>query len=314
MRPDEFQRIGVVGTGLIGASWAAYFLSRGFDVQATDPAPEAEAALRRDVERMWTALTRIGLAPGASLDRLSFHADLETVLTDVDFVQESGPERLPLKRALMARIADCVGEDVLIATSSSGLLISEIQEGATHPERFVLGHPFNPPHLLPLVEVVGGRQTSHATVDAAMTFYAAIGKKPIRLQREIRGHIANRLQAALWREAISLVEQGVATAADVDTAIAHGPGLRWALLGPFANLHLSGGPGGIGHTIDHLGPAIEDWWRDLGSPSLDARVRTSVVDGVSNALARTDHAAMVAQRDALLLALLEMKRSAPALP
>jgi carnitine 3-dehydrogenase len=312
--PQAFGRIGVVGTGVIGAGWAAYYLARGFDVAATDPAPGAEAALRALVDRMWMSLTRIGLADGASRDRLTFDADLSRALAGVDFVQENAPERLDLKRRLLRDISAAVRDDVIIATSSSGLLISEIQDAATHPERVVLGHPFNPPHLIPLVEVVGGRRTSAPVIAATVDFYRSIGKKPIHLQREVKGHVANRLQAALWREAFYLVDQGVATVADIDAAIAHGPGLRWALLGPFINLHLSGGAGGIGHMIDHLGPAIEDWWRDLGELTIDADVRAKLVDGVRDELSRVSVDLMTEERDALLIELLGRKAASTSLP
>jgi carnitine 3-dehydrogenase len=312
--PQAFRRIGVVGTGVIGAGWAAYYLARGFDVAATDPAPGAEAALRALVGRMWVSLRRIGLADGASLDRLTFDAELSRALDGVDFVQENAPERLELKRRLLRDISAAVRDDVIIATSSSGLLVSEIQDAATHPERVVLGHPFNPPHLIPLVEVVGGRRTSATVIEATLDFYRSIGKQPIHLRREVKGHVANRLQAALWREAFYLLDQGVATVADIDAAIAHGPGLRWALLGPFINLHLSGGAGGIGHMIDHLGPAIEDWWRDLGELTIDAELRAKLVDGVRDELSRVSVDVMTDERDALLIDLLGRKAVSTSLP
>lgn len=308
------RKIGIVGTGVIGASWAAYYLARGFDVSATDPAPGAEAKLRELVARAWKSLERIGLAPGASPDRLAFEADLAAALAGVDFVQENGPERVDVKRQLLAAISAAVGGEVIIASSSSGLAISEIQGAATGPGRVVLGHPFNPPHLIPLVEVVGGKQTAPEVVERTLQFYAAIGKKPIRLRQEIKGHIANRLQAALWREAFHLVAQGVATVADVDTAIAHGPGLRWALLGPFMNLHLSGGAGGIGHMIDHLGPPIESWWRDLGDLSFTPQLRAEAVSGVDDELTGRALAEVTEARDDVLVRLLSMKAAAKALP
>lgn len=306
--------IAVVGCGVIGASWAAHFLARGFDVAVTDPGEGAEQRLRDAVDAAWPVLERIGLAVGASRERLRFEIDLAQAVKDADFVQENGPERLGIKRDLIARIDAAVKDDALIATSSSGLLISELQDAARRPERVLVGHPFNPPHLIPLVEVVGGALTSPESIDRALGFYAAIGKKPIHLRREVKGHVANRLQAALWREAFHLVDQGVATVADVDAAIAHGPGLRWALLGPFLNLHLSGGAGGIGHTIDHLGPPMEDWWRDLGDPSLSGTLRAKAVEGVGEELTGRSLPALVRQRDDVLLALLALKSSADVLP
>lgn len=314
MSKNEFKKIGIVGTGVIGASWAAYYLSKGFDVAATDPAPGAEETLRSLVKSFWEPLTRIGLAEGASQDRLSFSADLAVALKDVDFVQENGPERVDIKRALLQSISSHVRKDVIIATSSSGILISDIQDAAINPARIVLGHPFNPPHLIPLVEIVGGKQTSQEVVQKTMSFYASIGKKPIHIRREIKGHIANRLQAALWREAFYLVDQGVASVADIDTAIAHGPGLRWALLGPFMNLHLSGGADGIGHVIDHLGPPIESWWRDLGDLSFTPDVRAKAVEGVEVELEGRQIGAVQSARDDVLIQLLSVKSAARSLP
>jgi carnitine 3-dehydrogenase len=171
----------------------------------------------------------------------------------------------------------------------------------------VLGHPFNPPHLIPLVEVVGGERTSAETIERTMAFYAAIGKRPIHVKREVRGHIANRLQAALWREAFHLVNEGVASVADIDTAIAHGPGLRWAVMGPFMNLHLSGGAGGIAHVLAHLGGPIEDWWKDLGAPSMTEELKEKVAEGVAEELGARRVADLEAARDILLLNLIRAK-------
>jgi 3-hydroxyacyl-CoA dehydrogenase len=304
----------VIGTGVIGASWAAYFLSRGLEVAATDPAPGAEAALRRAVTAHWPAMERMGLAESASPDRLRFAPSPEAALEGAQFVQENGPERLDIKRELFRRIDAAAPPDVVLASSSSTLLMSEVQTACAQPGRVVLGHPFNPPHLIPLVEVVGGRATTDAAIDRAMEFYAAIGKKPVRLRREVTGHVANRLQAALWQEAVHLVESGVATVADVDTAIAHGPGLRWALLGPFLNLHLSGGKGGIEHLLAHLGPPVEAMWRDLGTASLTSEVQRMVTSGVREELAPLDEGEMVQQRDDVLLALLRLKAASSGLP
>jgi 3-hydroxyacyl-CoA dehydrogenase len=283
-------------------------------VSATDPAPDAEAKLRAAVAAHWPVLAQFGLAEGASPDRLAFHAEPERAVEAADFVQENGPEREDLKQDLFRRLDAAAAPDVILSTSSSGLLVSRIQTACRHPERVVLGHPFNPPHLIPLVEVVGGEQTSPEAVDAAVAFYAAIGKRPIRLRREIKGHVANRLQAALWREAFSLVESGVATVADIDTAIAHGPGLRWAILGPFVNLHLSGGSGGIAHVINHLGPGMETWWNDIGSPKLTPELRDKVAEGVAEELAQTPLPAMTQARDAILMELIRRKAESDKLP
>jgi len=311
---NDINCIGVVGTGVIGASWAACFLARGFDVSATDPMPGAEAKLRAAVGAHWPILTQMGLAEGASVERLRFSSDLAQALAGVDFVQENGPEREDLKLALFRDMDALLPPDVILASSSSGLMMSRVQAACAHPERVVLGHPFNPPHMIPLVEVIGGALTSPRTVERAMAFYAAIGKRPIHVRKEVPGHIANRLQAALWREAFHLVEQGVATVADVDTAIAYGPGLRWALMGPFMNLHLSGGEGGIGHMLEHLGGPIESWWDDLGTPRITEALKAQLAAGVDAALAGRDGAQLAPARDALLAGLLEAKAGTDKLP
>lgn len=307
------KRVAVVATGVIGASWAAYFLARGLDVDAWDPSPGAQERLRAAVAAHWEALSRQGLADGAHLDRLRWHDRLEDALAQADFVQENGPERLDAKVELFRRMDAAAPAHAILASSTSGLAISDIQQACARPERVVLGHPFNPPHLIPLVEVGGGQRTAPEAVGQAMAFYAHIGKRPIQVRREIKGHIANRLQAALWREAFHLVNEGVATVSDIDTAIAQGPGLRWALMGPFMNLHLSGGEGGIAHLLAHLGGPIEDWWRDLGAPSMDAALQHQVVDGVAQALGTRQATELARARDALLIDLLRAKQSSGAL-
>jgi len=310
----EVKRVAVVGTGVIGASWAAYFLAQGLDVEATDPSPGAEQRLRETVARLWPSMERIGLRPGASQDRLRFHADLLDALKDVDFVQENGPENLEFKIDLFGRMDAALPADVVLASSSSGLLISKVQSACRHPQRVVLGHPFNPPHLIPLVEVIGGEHTSPELLKAAMDFYTAIGKSSVNPRKEVKGHIANRLQAALWREAFHLVDQGVATVRDIDVAISQGPGLRWALLGPFMNLHLSGGQGGIEHLLDHLGGPIEDWWKDLGDPSMTPELKAKVAQQMREVLATEDEARFVPERDRLLLDVIAAKKESGQLP
>jgi 3-hydroxyacyl-CoA dehydrogenase len=301
------KRVAVVATGVIGASWAAYFLARGLNVDATDPSPGAEEGLRAAIAQHWPTLERFGLVAGASQDRLRFHARLEDAVAGADFVQENGPERLDIKAEMFRRMDAAAPARTILASSSSGLAISGVQSQCAHPERVVLGHPFNPPHLIPLVEVVGGERTSAEVIERTMAFYASIGKRPIHVKREVKGHIANRLQAALWREAFHLVEQGVASVADIDAAIAHGPGLRWAVMGPFMNLHLSGGAAGIAHVLDHLGGPIEEWWHDLGSPSMTPALRQQVVLGVADEQGAKKTSDLEAARDVLLLDLIRAK-------
>ena len=313
MNETEIDRVAVVATGVIGASWAAYFLARGLYVVATDPSPGAEERLREAVAEHWPTLERFGVAAHASPDRLVFESTLEDALKDARFVQESGPEREDFKIELFRRMDAATSPDAILASSSSGLAVSRIQSACAHPHRVVLGHPFNPPHLIPLVEVIGGELTSAETIERTMAFYAAIGKRPIHVRREVKGHIANRLQAALWREAFHLVEQGVATVADIDVAIAHGPGLRWAVMGPFANLHLSGGAGGIEHVLAHLGGPIEAWWDDLGAPRMSDELKSRVVGQVRDALGERTAAELGSARDALLLDLIRAKAAWPVL-
>jgi carnitine 3-dehydrogenase len=309
-------RVAIVGAGVIGASWATAFLARGMDVVASDPAPGAEEALRKAVDAQWPAMQQIGLSPAASMERLRFVASPEDAVADAGFVQENGPERLDIKRDLFRRLDEAAPPDALLATSTSTITISEFQDACTrHPERVVLGHPFNPPHLIPLVEVGGGKQTALDAIERALNFYRSMGKHPIHLRREITGHVANRLQAALWQEAFNLVKAGVASVADVDAAIAHGPGLRWSLLGPFMNLHLSGGVGGVGALFGKpLWQATEGMWRDLGSVTVDADLGARVAAGVSDELGERNLAEVIRQRDEVLVKLLKLKNEQNALP
>jgi len=316
MSGKAIERVAITGTGVIGASWATAFLGHGLHVTASDPAQGAEERLRRTVAAQWPAMEALGLAPGATIDRLQFAASPEAAVADAQFVQECGPERLDLKRELFARLDDAAPADAILATSSSTITVSEFQDAcARHPGRVVLGHPFNPPHLIPLVEVAGGRATSAGAIERALGFYRSIGKHPIHLKKEIRGHVANRLQAALWQEAFHLVATGVASVADVDAAIAHGPGLRWALLGPFVNLHLGGGEGGISALFGKpLWQATESMWRDLGTATVDAALGRRVADGVAEELAGREQAGVVAGRDKALIKLLQLKAAADQLP
>jgi carnitine 3-dehydrogenase len=225
MQQSSIRRVAVVGTGTIGMSWAATFLSRGLAVTASDPAPEAEARLRHFIDAAWPVLARLGpIGETPPHHLLIFCADVETAAAAADFVQENAPEREAVKQELLARIDAVLPPEIVIASSSSGLLISRLVASCGHPERIVIGHPFNPPHLIPLVEVVGGAQTAPAAIERAIAFYSSIGKRPIHIRREVAGHVANRLQAALWREAVHLLASGVASVADIDTAISEGPG------------------------------------------------------------------------------------------
>jgi 3-hydroxyacyl-CoA dehydrogenase len=296
-------RVAIVGTGTIGAGWATHYLARGFDVIATDPAPGAEAALRAYVDAAWDTATALGLSQGASRDRLEFTTDMHKAVGDADFVQENAPERPELKIRLFADIDEATPPDAIIASSTSGITMSEIQAGCRHPERSVIGHPFNPPHLIPLVEVVGGRRTAPETVEDAMAFYAAIGKRPIHLKKELPGHVANRIQSALYREVVHLIDQGVLDVADADDAVSWGPGLRWGVMGPSLLWHLAGGEGGIEHFMDHLMDPMAAGWAGLGNPRLTPELKQRIVEGVLDEANGQSIDELAAKRDAMLVAL-----------
>jgi 3-hydroxyacyl-CoA dehydrogenase len=300
---ESVSRIAIVGTGTIGASWAAQYLARGFDVIATDPASGAEEKLRSYVDASWDALTTLGLSPGASRDRLRFTSDMREALADADYVQENAPERPEFKVKLFAEIDDATPAEAIIASSSSGITMSVIQAECKRPERTVIGHPFNPPHVIPLVEVVGGAKTSPDTIQDAMSFYASIGKRPIHLKKELPGHVANRLQAALYREVAYLIGEGVLDVADSDDAVSWGPGLRWGVMGPNLLWHLGGGEGGIDHFMDTLMDPLVAMWKSLGNPEMTPELKRTIVDGVLQEADGRSVDELAADRDAMLLAL-----------
>ncbi len=300
------KRVSVIGAGTIGSSWAAYFLARGFEVGAYDPSPNGEAFARGFIDNAWPTLEKLSaVQPGADRKRFEFFKDPAAAARGATFVQESGPEREDTKIELFATLDAALPPETVIATSSSGLLVSRVSAKCKHPERCVIGHPFNPPHLIPLVEVVGGAKTSPAAVAQAMEFYRGIGKHPIHIKKEVRGHVANRLQAALWREAIHLVTEGVVSVADADAAIAYGPGLRWALMGPHLTFHMAGGEGGMKHFMDHIGPAIQGWMDDLGKPTLTPQTQQKIIDGVAEEAAGRSMAELQRWRDRKLIDILK---------
>lgn len=304
----------VLGTGVIGASWATLFVSKGINVFASDPAPGAESRLREQVGRDLAVLSQAGLSGDVKLGDLHFCEDPREAAGNAQFVQENGPENPEVKISLFRHIESALADDTVVASSSSMLEISPIQECLDHPEHFILGHPFNPPHLIPLVEVVGGKFGGLWAVKKAMDFYTAVGRKPIHLIKEVKGHVGNRLQAALWKEAFHLVETGVVSIEEIDIALAHGPGLRWALLGAFLNLHLSGGEGGIRHTFEHLGVVIETLWKDAGEPADPAAAFDLIAKEMDRRMATMDLSLLVKERDRLLLALLCDKAGCVCIP
>ncbi|MBR0694723.1 3-hydroxyacyl-CoA dehydrogenase NAD-binding domain-containing protein [Bradyrhizobium lablabi] len=307
-KTNPIRRVTIIGTGVIGASWAAQYLAKGLEVVATDIAPDAEAALRKFVKSAWPALERLGLSPGASLANLKFTADLAEAVVGVDLVQENGPERLDFKQNLYKQLDELLPPDVIIASSSSGIKMSDIQSGvALHPERCVIGHPFNPPHLIPLVEVVGGTKTSEHTIQRAIAFYKSIGKKAVRLNKEMPGHVANRLQGALAREVYYLIAEDVLSAADVDDALSWGPGLRWGIMGNMMLNHLGGGAGGIEHFFHQFAGPMNTSWKTLGSPDLTPEVQKKLIDGVRAEVGSRTIEELEAERDEILLSLIELR-------
>jgi 3-hydroxyacyl-CoA dehydrogenase len=311
MSNKPIRRIAIIGTGVIGASWSALFLAKGLEVMATDVAPNAEAELRRFVDAAWPTLKRLGLAPGASQSRLKFTAALAEAVKGADLVQENGPERIDFKQKLYGQLDDLLPPDVIIASSSSGLTMSEIQLGAaSHPERCVIAHPFNPPHLIPLVEIVGGAKTSEETIRRAAEFYTSIGQRTVRLNKEMPGHVANRLQAALAREVYYLIAEGVVSAADVDTALCWGPGLRWGIMGNMMLNHLGGGQGGIEHFFQQFTGPMTAWWKVLGQPVLTPEVQKKLIDSVHAEVGSRSIDELAAERDEMLMGLIELRSRA----
>ena len=306
---DEIRKVTIIGTGVIGASWAAFYLAHGLDVAATDIAPDAEAQLRHFVDDAWPALTQLGLAAGASRERLTFSADLHKAITGADFVQENGPERQDFKIKFFAELDANLPVTTILASSSSGLPMSVIQYACKNPGRCVIGHPFNPPHLMPLVEVVSGEKTDQDTIARTMNFYASLGKRPIHIRKEVKGFVANRLQAALWREIFFLLSEGVADVAAVDDAVSWGPGLRWGLMGPNMLAHLGGGQGGIQHAIDHLFHPMTTWWA-TSDPVLTADLEKKIADGTLKMAGRRSITQLERERDTMLMELLATRSKA----
>ena len=300
-------RIAIVGTGVIGASWAAYYLSHGFDVVATDPGPQAEANLRKYVDDAWPLLTQVGLSAGASRNRLTFSPDMNRALAEADWVQENAPERPDFKIKLFAQMDEATPPDSILASSSSGITMDVIQSGCKRPERCVIGHPFNPPHVVPLVEVVGGAKTSEATIERAMAFYADIGKKPVRLHKALPGHVANRFQAALYKEVLYLVQQGVLSVADADVAVCYGPGIRWGVMGPSLQWHVGGGQGGIQHFMEHLMDPLAGMMKTLGTPEITPQLKQTVVDAVLKEAGGRSVEQLAREENAVLIALLKQR-------
>jgi carnitine 3-dehydrogenase len=306
--PRDVRRVGVIGTGVIGGGWAAHFLRMGLDVVAFDPAPGAEVRLRALVANAWPTLERLGLRDGADPGRLTFAADLPTAADGVEFIQESTREDGPSKIRILAEIDAAADPTTVIASSTSGFSMTMLQRDAARAERLVVGHPFNPPYLIPLVEVVGGERTDPAAVDWAVDFYNHVGKYGLKMTRELPGFLANRLQEAMWREALHMVASGEATVEEIDASVTYGPGLRWALMGPCLTFHLAGGQGGMGYMLDHFGAALLEPWTRLDAPELTPELRERMVDGCLREAAGRSIADLERERDAFLVDLLALRQ------
>src|SRR5262245_1691048 len=300
---SDFQNTAVLGDGVIGMSWAALFVAWGRNVAVFDTLVRAEESTRDYIEIAWPALRELDLIKSGAPGKLTFHKSAVEAVREADFIQENVPERIEIKKALFAEIEPSLRPDAIVASSASGLTLSEMQAGWSKPSRFVLGHPFNPPHLIPLVEVMANHLTRSDVAESAERFYRDVGKITIRVQREVPGHVANRPQAALWREALHLVKSGVASVQDVDTAVWAGPGVRWAAMGPTMLFHLGAGAGGIAAFCERYTPSFNRWWDDLGTLHLDETLAKELGAGMAENVGTQTTAELSAKRDALIVAM-----------
>ncbi len=305
---QSFDRVAVLGAGVIGASWTALFLAHGLHVDVFEPAPDGESSVRDYIREAWPTLQALGVAERGDPEALTFHNDAGHAVKAAQFVQENVPERLAVKHALFAAIEPHLAPEAIVASSASGLMVSEMQAAWKDPSRFMLGHPFNPPHLIPLVELLVNDRTADGVLETAEAFYAQVSKVTIRVMREVPAHVSNRLQAALWREAIHLVQSGVATVEDVDKAVWAGPGLRWAAMGPTMLFHLAAGAGGLPEFYNRYGDSFNRWWDDLGTPVLDDKLAKQLADGIDEQTRENDVTTAAAERDAMIVAMLNAKK------
>ncbi len=306
--PEQIRTVAVIGAGLIGGGWAAVFLANGLAVRVADPARDTEAKLRRHIAAALPQLRSLNLPACANDDALTFHSTAEEAAAGADFIQENAPERESVKQELYRRLDAVAPADVLIASSTSSLPITTLQSHAVHAGRCVLGHPFNPVHLIPLVEVGGGAATDPEAITTALAFYRHIGKYPIWLQGEIFGHVANRLASAMFREAVHLVNEGITDVAGIDDALRFGPALKWAIQGQFMTYYTSGGDGGMAAFLDKYGPGQEARWRILGSPALTPEVKAKIVTQTEVCVAGRSPEQIAEEQDARLLRLLQVMR------
>ncbi len=305
---QNFDTVAVLGAGVIGASWSALYLAAGLKVKVFDVAEDIEVKVNAYVDNAWPTLEQLGLTETDDRTRISFHDRASDAVQGADFVQENVPERIEIKHALYREIEPELSAGTIVASSTSGLLVRELQRGWHNPGSFILGHPFNPPHLIPLVELLGNDQTDHGVLELAEKFYQRVGKVTIRVRKEIPAHVANRLQAALWKEAIHLVKTGVASVEDVDKAMWAGPGLRWAAMGPHLLFHLGGGPGGLREFCSRYADSFHHWWDTLGDVQIDPNTIDELVAGIDSETGARSTQSLTAERDALILEFLKARK------
>lgn len=310
--PEAVRRVTCIGAGPIGGGWAAHFLAQGYEVTSYLHDASEQDALQRLLKTAWASVEEIGLAKGASLDNFNWTTDLKEATENAEFIQESAPEVLELKQELYQKLGEIVDPQVVIASSTSGLSMTDIQARCSTPERTIVGHPFNPPYLLPLVEMIGGEKTTARTVDWTVEFYKVAGKAPLVMNKEVPGFIATRLQEAIWREALHMVANGEATVEQIDQAVVNGPGPRWALMGPCEIFHIGGGEGGMAYCLDQFGPALKLPWTRLVAPELTPELRKAMVDGCVQMTEGQDFATLSRKMNAGLVEIAKMKRKSAA--
>lgn len=303
---QQIEKLAVIGTGVIGNGWITRFLAKGYDVVAFDPAEGAEERTHKSIERAWESMEKIGLADGASRNRITFVPTIEEAVKDAYLIQENVPEREDLKKSVLESIDQHAKPEAIIGSSTSGIKPSTLQKNLKNPERLIVAHPFNPVHILPLVEIVGGQSTEQTFIKQAVKFYESIEMKPLVVQKEIEGHVADRLMEALWREALHLVNDGIATTEEVDAAIVYGAGLRWAQMGPFLTFHLAGGEQGMRHMLKQFGPALKLPWTKLEAPELTDELTEKVVEGCETHAGDKTVAELEDKRDEFLVKLIDL--------
>ena len=297
--------VSIIGTGVIGAGWAARFIASGHHVQAYDPSPRSLIKLKTDVKKALISLSKIGLHKNASIKNLTYHNNLKDALKDTSFVQENAPEKEKLKTSLLKEIDQLLDKKILIASSSSGLLPTKIQSKCKFPNRVLIGHPFNPVYLLPLVEIVKGKKTSQQSALKLKKIYESIGMKPLMVRKEIEGYISDRLQEALWRESLHLIKDGIASTEEIDDAIVYGPGLRWAFMGVCLTFHLAGGEEGMKHMLEQFGPALKLPWTKLKAPELNKKLKDRMISGTKKQAGKFSVDDLEKQRDFFLIEIMK---------